>query len=381
MQPLPLAAMNIAVNTRFLLEQKMEGIGYFTKEVFHHLVLKYPQHNFYFLFDRPYSADFLFAPNVHPLIVQPPARHPLLWKIWFDLKIPRVLRKIKADVFISPDGFCSLATRVPQCIVVHDLGFLHHPGAYKRSHFHYLKFFTPRFLAKAGAVVTVSELSKHDILSHYPLPSEKIKVVYSAVKDIFKPLDFSGKTRLKEKFTDGREFFIYIGAIQPRKNLVNLLKAFSLFKKRQKSEMKLVLSGRLAWKNNEFSELLKTYKYREDVVLTGYLPEEELAELLAAAYAMVYPSLFEGFGVPVLEAMRSNVAVLTSKNSSMEEIGGEGALYFDPLDVQDMGDKLMLIYKDENLRSRLIEKGKEIEKKYSWERTGDLLWEAVEKLV
>jgi glycosyltransferase involved in cell wall biosynthesis len=124
---------------------------------------------------------------------------------------------------------------------------------------------------------------------------------------------------------------------------------------------------------------LKTYKYREDVVLTGYLAEKELADLLGAAYALVYPSFFEGFGVPILEAMKCQVPALTSQDSSMQEIGGDAALYFDPGDVKDMGEKLMLIYKDENLRSALIERGKIIAKNYSWERTADLMWDAIQR--
>lgn len=373
--------MNIAVNTRFLLGDHLEGIGYFTKEVFRILVEKYPQHQFYFIFDRPYQKEFIFAPNVHPVVTGPPARHPLLWKIWFDLRIPALLKKIKADVFVSPDGYCSLKTKVPQVMVVHDLGFLHQPSAYKRSHLIYLKYYTPRFIRKAATVLTVSQFSKDDIIHHYKVSPEKIKLVYSAVKTGFRPASEEEKIKTKERFTNGKEFFIYIGAIQPRKNLVNLLKAFSLFKKRQKSEMKLVFSGRLAWKNNEFLELLKTYKYREDVVLTGYLPENDLIPLLGAAYALVYPSFFEGFGVPVLEAMKCNIPALTSRGTSMEEIGSDAALYFDPSDVKDMGDKLMLIYKDETLRSGLIERGKEISAQYSWERTARLLYNSLVEII
>jgi glycosyltransferase involved in cell wall biosynthesis len=372
--------MNIAVNTRFLLSSKLEGIGYFTKEVFRCLAMKHPEHQFYFIFDRTFDQDFIFAPNVHGIVVGPPARHPLLWKYWFDIKLPRVLKKIKADVFVSPDGFCSLTTKIPQCMVVHDLGFLHQPTAYKGSHLQYLKYYTPRFLKKAAAVATVSQFSKSDIIKQYPFADGKIAVVYSAVKENFEPITFEKKETQKEKYTGGKEFFIYVGALQPRKNLVSLLKGFSLFKKRQKSEMKLVLCGRLAWKNNEFLELLKTYKYREDVVLTGYLPEQELADLLASAYALVYPSLFEGFGVPVLEAMKCQVPALTSRGTSMEEIGASGAMYFDPNDVKDIGDKLMLIYKDETLRAKLVENGKSISANYSWKKTADLLWNSIEKL-
>jgi glycosyltransferase involved in cell wall biosynthesis len=141
--------------------------------------------------------------------------------------------------------------------------------------------------------------------------------------------------------------------------------------------MKLVLTGRLAWKNGEFLQLLKTYKYRKDVLLTNYISEEELVQLMGAAYALVYPSFFEGFGVPVLEGMKCGVPVLTSANTSMQEIGEDAALYFNPADHTDIADKLMLIYKDENLRNRLIEKGKAIAEKYSWQRTADLLWESV----
>ncbi|HEU4633363.1 MAG TPA: glycosyltransferase family 1 protein [Flavisolibacter sp.] len=371
--------MNIAVNTRFLLKDRLEGIGYFTQEVFNVLARQYPQHRFYFLFDQAYSRDFIFSENVHPLVVSPPTRHPLLWKYWFDIKLPLVLKKIKADVFVSTDGFCSLTTTVPQCLVVHDLGFLHQPGAYRKSHLRFYRHYTPKFLKKAKQVATVSQFSKNDIVKQYGKETGKITVVYNGVKEAFQPASFEEQFQTKEVYTSGKEFFLYTGAIQPRKNLINLLKAFSIFKKRQKSEMKLVLAGRLAWKNETFLQLFKTYKYRDDVILTGYLSEKELARLTAAAYALVYPSLFEGFGVPVLEAMKCGVPALTSANTSMQEIGEDAALYFDPADHADIADKLMLIYKDENLRNRLRARGKTVAEKYSWQRTGDLLWESILK--
>lgn len=143
--------------------------------------------------------------------------------------------------------------------------------------------------------------------------------------------------------------------------------------------MKLVLAGRLAWKNDEFLTLLNTYKYKEDVVLTGYLKEGELAGLMAAAYALAYPSLFEGFGVPVIEAMKCGVPVLTSKNSSMQEISEEAALYFDPQNIDDIADKLMRIYKDEKGRKDLIQKGFAAAQKYSWQKTADGVWDSLMK--
>lgn len=160
---------------------------------------------------------------------------------------------------------------------------------------------------------------------------------------------------------------------------MKLLKAFSVFKKRQQTNMKLVLTGRLAWKYESFTESLQTYKYRNDVVMTGYVPEDELVKIIGAAYSLVYPSLLEGFGVPVLEAMQSDVPVITSVNSSMQEIAKDAALYADATNFADIADKMMLLYKDEKLRNQLIEKGRLVATEYSWDKTANLLWNCIVK--
>lgn len=371
--------MKIAVNTRFLLKEYLEGYGYFIYETFKRITAAHPEHEFIFIFDRPYDQRFVFGSNAKAVVTGPPARHPLLWKLWYDIKIPALLRKYKADVFVSCDGFCSLGTKVPQCLMVHDLAFLHYPSLIPKSHLLYYKRYTPKMLAKAKAITTASAFSKNDIIDQYGVSADKINVVYNAAKEIFVPLTDEEKQATKAKYTGRKEYFIYAGAIHPRKNLVNLLKAFSLFKKRQQSSMKLVLTGRLAWKYDSFVKNLKTYKYRDDVVMTGYVGEEEIKKLIGSAYAMVYPSLFEGFGVPVLEAMQSDVPVITSLNSSMQEIAKEAALYADPESPADIAEKMMLLYKDEKLRSQLIEKGRVTGKQYSWEQSAEHLWQSIEK--
>jgi glycosyltransferase involved in cell wall biosynthesis len=373
--------MRIAVNTRFLLSNYLEGYGYFVFEVFKYLTSTYPEHQFIFIFDRPFDKRFIFSANITPVIVGPPARHPLLWKYWYDVKIPSVLKKYKADVFVSVDGLCSLKTTIPQCLVVHDVAFLHYPAHIKRSHLYFFKKYIPKFLQKTNSIATVSEFSKKDILNHYKTDPGKINVVYSAAKEIFKPVNGNIAEATKIKYTGGTEYFLYIGAIHPRKNLVSLLKAFSIFKKRQKSNMKLVLAGRLAWKYDSFIQDLKKYKFKEDVIMLGYLSEDELVKITGSAYAVIYPSLLEGFGVPILEAMKSNVPVVTSSGSSMEEIAQDAALYADPKNFEDIADKMMLIYKDEKLRKELIEKGKVIANQYSWKRTAELLWQSILKAV
>ncbi len=370
--------MVIAVNTRALLPGKMEGYGYYIEEVFSRIALLHPEHDFYFFFDRPFAPQFVYAQNIKPIIIKPQARLPILWKIWYNWKVPAVLKKIKADVFVSPDGFCSLRTNVPQCLVVHDLAFLHNPEFLLTKHLRYYKKYTAKFLTKAKVVVTVSEFSKQDICNQYKIEEEKVHVTYNATSPVFQPMGYEEKEKIKQQYTDGCEYFIFTGTIHPRKNLINLLKAFSVFKKKQSSNMKLVITGRMAWKTEEFTKLLNTFKFRNDVRLTGYVSKEELAELVASAYAMVYPSFFEGFGVPPLEALQCHVPAIVSRNSAMPEIGADAYLYINPESFEDIAQKMMLLYKDETLRNILIENGQKRLALFSWDKTAGKMWNCIE---
>jgi glycosyltransferase involved in cell wall biosynthesis len=145
--------------------------------------------------------------------------------------------------------------------------------------------------------------------------------------------------------------------------------------------MKLVLAGRMAWKNESFVEQLKTYKYRDDIVLTGYLPDSELKEVLAAAYALVYPSHWEGFGLPLLEAMKSGVPVITSNNSAIPEIAGDAAFYADSEDAESWGRGMGELYKDETYRNSLIQYGTERAAFFSWEKSAQSLHDVIVKAV
>lgn len=373
--------MRIAVNTRFLIPGQLEGYGYFVQQIFMRLAAMQPQHQFFFLFDRAYDTTLVFPANVTPVVIPPKARHALSFKWWFDVKVAWTLRQIKADCFVSPDGFCSLTTNKPQVVVIHDLAFLHYPKFIARHHLLFYKRYTPKFVRKARIVATVSEFSKQDIIAHYKTDPNKIINVSSAAKDLFMPVDWETKEIIKYAHTDGCEYFLFVGGIHPRKNLLNLLKAFSIFKKWQKSNMKLVVAGRLAWHYESVIEKLSTYKYREDVVLAGYLPEDVLARLVAAAYCLVFPSFFEGFGVPLIEAMQCDVPVITANNSSLIEIGGDAALYADGANPQDIAAQMKLVYKDENLRNTLIEKGRVQAAKYNWDKSTTLMWQAIEQAV
>ena len=373
--------MKIAVNCIFLQKNNLEGYGYFVQEIFKRLAKQYPEHEFIFVFDRKFEEQFIFSSNIKPILVTPKARHALAFKFWYDVKLPLALRSVKPDIIIQPYGFCSLTTKTPQLLVVHDLAFKHYPQFISGQHLWYYRFFTPKFLNKATRIATVSEFSKKDIIDQYKVELSKIDVVYSAAKNIFKPIDTTRQQNIKEEYADGCEFFLFTGSIHPRKNLLNTLKAFSLFKKWQQSNMKLLVAGRLAWQYDEVLKKLKTFKYRNDVVLLDYVDENELANIMASAYGVLYPSFWEGFGVPVLEAMQSGVPVVTGNQSSMPEIGGSAALYANAADADSIAKQMLALYKDESLRKKLIETGKQQASTFSWDNTAALMWQTILKSV
>lgn len=369
--------MKIAVNTRLLLKGKLEGIGWFTYQTLKLLVASHPEHEFIFIFDRPYDPSFIFDKNVTPVVVGPPARHPVLFYLWLDWSVAFVLRKYKADVFLSPDGFGSLNTKVPTCLVIHDLAFEHFPEHLKTSHSFYFRKFTPRFAQKAKRIVTVSEYSKTDIATRYNIPESKIAISNNAAHKEYVPLSWEACEKVKAQYTDGCEYFVFAGALHPRKNVVNLLKAFIRFKKRNRSNMKLVIVGRMAWNYKEVVEMKNDMPFKEDVIWPGYLDVSELANVIGAAYALVYASLFEGFGIPIIEAYKCGVPAIVSNTSSMPEVAGDAALTADPNDYRDIAEKMTLLYKDEALRNKLASKTQEQAAKYTWENAAEILWENI----
>lgn len=370
--------MKIAVNTRFLLKNKLEGIGWFTYESLKRITQQHPEHEFIFMFDRPFHQEFLFAPNVSAKVIFPPARHPLLWYAWFELALPGALKKIKPDLFLSTDGYLSLRSQVPQVTVMHDLAFEHFPGFVAPLTARYYKHFMPRFAKKAKRIATVSNYSRHDIEKLYDISADRIDVVYNGANELFSPLQPSEQVAVRQQFSEGHPYFIYAGAIQPRKNIINLFKAFDLYKSRNGGNMKLVMAGR-NWSYHEAMQVHAAMQYKNDVIFIGHLTRLELSRLMAGAEALVYVSLFEGFGIPIVEAMYCDVPVLTSGISSMPEVAGDAGLLADPGSFEDIADKMEAIINDQPLRTALIRKGRLQREKFTWQHTADALWQCVLK--
>lgn len=371
--------MKIAVNTRLLLKNRLEGIGIFTRETLARITQAHPEHQFYFLFDREYDESFVFSENVTPIVAHPQARHPYLWYLFFEHGIPLKLKKIKPDFFLSTDGWIPTRLSIPSVNVIHDLNFLHHPEFVPPVVRRYYDRFFPKFARNATRLATVSQFSRDDIHQSYQVPLENIDVVYNGANTAYRPYTEEQQAAVKQQYTDGHDFFLFVGLIHKRKNLDNVFRAFDLFKERTNSPMKLVVVGDKKWWAGEIEDTYLAMRHRKDVVMLGRRQLDELSVLTAAATAMVYASLFEGFGQPIVDAFNAHTAVITSNISSMPEIAGDAALLVNPYDVGEIAQAMEQLYRDPLLRNTLIEKGKARKGLYTWDRTAELLWQTIEK--
>lgn len=370
----------IGVNARFLLPN-LEGIGRFTAEILKRITTQHPEHQFIFFFDRSYDPKYLFSDNITPVVLHPPARHPFLWYIWFEIMIPRALKKYKADVFLTTDGYTSLSSNVPSVLVIHDLAFEHFPEQLPFLPRLYQQKFTPKYARKAAHIATVSAYSRQDIVEKYDIPPSNISVIPNAAGKIFRPIEENKKPTIRAKYADGQDYFLFVGAIHPRKNIGNLLLAFDAFKKATSSKTKLLIAGRKAWKNSTMKDIYENMQFQSEVVFLGRLAINDLIDVIGAARAMTFVSVFEGFGLPILEAMHCDVPVITSNVSSMPEVAGDAALLVNPHDTDEIAAALIRIDAQPELRQRLIEQGRIQRLKYNWRESADRLWKVIQQSI
>lgn len=360
--------MHVAVNTRLMQHGPLDGIGRFSFEILRRVAALNPDDRFTLLFDRRFDPRYLTSPNMHGKAVPPPTRLPFLMDLFFEVGLPLQFKKLRPDVFFSPDGWVSLSAKVPTVQVVHDLNFIHMPEHLPRMwRKYYLKRF-PRFIAKAHHIITVSEFSKRDLMEQLGVPESKISVVYNDTATGFRPaVDAKEAAAVRSRYAAGKPYFLFVGLIHPRKNIGGLMEAFALMKKNTGADTKLVIAGSKKWWTPELEKQYIEHPYRTDIVFTGRLSDEDLQEIYRGALALVFPSFFEGFGIPILEAFKSAVPVITSNCTALPEVGGDAALYCDPFDAASIAGPMADVYNNQELRERCIARGKVQAQKFSWD--------------
>ena len=334
--------MVIAVDIRF-----SDAYQHFIFETFKRITAQHPEHSFLFIFDKPFNAAFIFSENVITEVIKQ-TRIQLLSKLNNEMKISSLLQKYKAGVFITQQP---MKINVPQCFI-----------AFEKL--------TAGYVKKAKVIIVDSQFKKKQINETY-----KIDVVYKGTDDVFQPLSIEERETVKEEYAAGNEYFL-VAAANHSANMVSVLKAFSVFKKMQKSNMLLLILSPKDF-DKEFLQKLESFKYKSEVSLLQ-VDKYKAAAITAASYAFLQPFQGEEY-LTALQAMKCNVPVITADEEVIAEVCGDAAMYTDPQDHKQIAEKMMLVYKDENLRISLIEKGKQLVKKYSWDVSANAFWRSIVK--
>ena len=371
--------MRIAVNARVLQKGRMEGVARYIYEVTRRMVANHPEHQFIFLFDRPYDSDFVFADNVTAVQIGVPARLPILFKLWFEYSVHSALKMHKADVFFSGDAYLSLRSKVPVVMVSHDLAYLHYPKHLPDHHLRYYKKYFPKFHKRADAIIAVSQATKDDIVKQYGIAAEKITVGHNASPEGFAPVDEAIKTEIRNQYSEGKPYFFYLGSLHPRKNIVKLIEAFSSYKAKYNTEHHLVIVGRPAWNFDQIQKAYNTSPYKHEIHMYHDI-KKEVKEMLASAEALIYISTFEGFGIPILEGFSSGVPVITSNISSMPEVAGDAAILVDPTDTSEIVEAIHNMVTDQSLREDLVKRGHDRALIFDWDRTAEVVYDSIMKV-
>lgn len=353
--------MNIGIDAKLLVKERA-GIARNLLCIIERLQV-IDRENRYFLFERRRSSYNPTSKNWEKVLV--PSALP--GSIWLNFRLPSYLKKYSIDVFWGPENiipifFVPKKTRL--ILTVCDLTFIHFPGTLQLWNYWVSKIFFYRALCKARRIISISVFTKKDIERTYSNRDFGLKTtaVYCGRPEWKLPAGYSDSNR--------KEYLLFVGSVEPRKNLIRLLAALDIVRKRGKN-VSLRLIGPAGWKNRGIKNFINRHNLGGQIVFCGYVTEQQLIAEYVDCKAVVLPSIFEGFGLPVLEALQTDTVVLTSRGTVMEEIGGSGVILFDPFDPRDIADKIMMVYSEGFDRSVYLQNREDILKRFSWERAAE----------
>ncbi|MCX7606750.1 MAG: glycosyltransferase family 4 protein [Bacteroidia bacterium] len=374
--------MRFALDSRFLLPH-LEGFGRFTKEVSSRLILQHPAEEFHLLFDRKPLPRYIFGQNQRSVVLLPQTRHWTLYEVWWRLSVPIYLRRYRPDALFATYGILSeeAARRTPTVAFVHDVAFARYPQHLPRGWRDYYMRTLRKTVRWAATLIVNSRSVQEDLMELFDVAPERMHIAYSGCDfEFFRPLPEGAIEEVRERYTGGYPYLLYVGSIHPRKNPVRLLQAYDLLRSTYHEPLRLLLVGRFMFGKGSFYEAYSALRHREEILFRSRISDEELRSLYGAASAVVYPSLYEGFGSPVAEALACGVPVVTSRVSSLPEVGGEAAFYADPWNASDIA-RAMYEALTEPLEARQVrrERGLLHVQRFSWEKCVDVIWQALQQ--
>jgi glycosyltransferase involved in cell wall biosynthesis len=292
-------------------------------------------------------------------------------RLWTHLRLSWEMARQPPDVLFVPAHVLPLVHPRPSVVTVHDLGYLYYPGAHRPLDRLYLDLSTRYNARAASRIIAISQATKDDLVQHYGTEPDKITVVYSGCDEAMQPVeDEATVERVKARYGIRGDYVLHVGTLQPRKNLERLLEAYAIVKRQAKrgETPDLVIAGSKGWLYDQIFRQVKKLSLETEVIFPGYVSQDDLPALLSGARLFAFPSLYEGFGLPVLEAMACGTPVLCSNVSALPEVAGNAALLVDPLDVESMAEAMNCLLQDEGLRAQLTERGLRQVRQFSWDR-------------
>ena len=369
--------MIIGIDIRMLARGTRSGIEEYTINLLSNII-SLDNNIEYKLFYNGYEKtkleyNFLKLPNVQLKEFKIPNR--LLDASFQFLNYPKIDKMLeKVDVFFSPHIFSSAVSKKCKTITTfHDLSFKSYPEFYSTGKNYWHFSINPKKQAqKADKIIAVSQSTKDDLVKIYGIEPEKIKVIYSGIGPESGILNFeSGILKVRKKYNLPDHYILYLGTLEPRKNIIGLIKAFEILNSRFKipdSKFQLVIAGSKGWLYEDIFKAVKNSPVKDDIIFTGFIDDKDKPVLYSLADLFVYPSFYEGFGFPPLEAMAAGTPVITSNFSSLPEAVGDAAIMINPYNLDELAKAMEIVLSDEKLRNILIERGYERVKNFSWEK-------------
>ena len=362
--------MKIAIDIRTVTPVR-SGVGNYVLSLLEGLKRVSPAEDL-FLIGRAVNLEVAGRPSDPGLVHETTVSHEShpLGDLWEHYWLPQVLDKAQVDVLHGP------ATLIPfsrsshaSVVTIHDLVAFLFPETIPRKYAMYMRWLLRRVVERADRIISVSHNTKEDLRQVLGVDPDKVSVVYEAAKPVFQPVSDQGLLDYtSRKYGIDGPFLYHVGNIEPRKNLVRLIKAFLRAKPRLGRATRLVITGQKGWLTSKLYREFSTLELGEDVIFTGYVPHEDLPLLMNAAHAFVFPSLYEGFGLPVLEAMSCGTPVVTSNISSLPEIVGDAAVLVDPQSEESIAQGIIQVVEDTGLHDDLSVRGLKRAKTFSWDR-------------
>lgn len=365
--------LTIAIDIREAGHQKT-GKGWYTFNLVQ-TILKLDQHNHYLLYTDDAKIPFTLPDNAEFKII-----HEKSWK--WHLKALKDIREPKVDIFFAPTSYIIPAfapKNLKVIMTVHDMVAFLFPGSHNAKAVIIERLTMRKAIKKAAQIFVVSDNTKKDLLKYFRYPKEQIQTIPCAISDFYRsPIDPEELAQFRQKLNIPEKFILAVGTLEPRKNFPTLIKSFVIIK-RKHPDYKLVIVGKKGWRAHHIDETLKKYELHNDVIFPGYLGDEDLKKMYTLASIFVFPSLYEGFGIPPLEAMACGCPVISSNVASLPEVIGDAGLLIEPKNAHKWADAVCSLIENDQIRTMLIERGRRRAEKFTWESSAALALAAFEK--